>query len=546
MAAPDNQPKALVVNLLSEIISAIKQGTPTRTDDTSTHGFVLSQPRVGQMVSPRDFGRPWSPVGGVPAAPVAAQPPAGTTPPGPTAADDARRAAQATLNTEALVNTMLVVTDDGTTETFGGGGRHLTSAYKDILDSMEAPPAPERPKEVQDRIDAARKVLWNDDGTATPVNARYSANQKKYAKAISDFTVANIRFLSDPSQVAFAQQLLAPFQQDVDQALHDWRDQGADQVEAARATIESVGVPLGQGAIANARVLFENWNMQILGVPAKQPFSYVLPSDWALTESQVDDIGWTELTINTQDYMNHFEQHGFDVHTADWRGNSESSSGSAGVGIFGFGFNGSYSEAHTDSSTETTHTASDGSQFHNDAANLSVRLEYGLCTIARPWLLTDLFHLDNWFLRGAKAGVISSGHVNDQLHDGKRLLPMIPISFLAIRNVAISAEHWNSDSQVLSTLDERFKSHSEEHSSTVSGGVEVPVLGPICLDFGASHSESGFSGGFTDEHGSSFTNDYKSHFDGTTLSIKGAQIVAWLSEVVPLSPPMDDPALAQQ
>ena len=70
--------------------------------------------------------------------------------------------------------------------------------------------------------------------------------------------------------------------------------------------------------------------------------------------------------------------------------------------------------------------------------------------------------------------------------------------------------------------------------------------GPLCLDAGASHSESGFSGDYQDESGSSFSNDYKAHFDGTRLTVRGAQIVAWLSEVLPVCPPKDDPALADQ
>jgi len=542
MALPDNEPKALAVDLLNEIISYIKQSTPTRTTDTATQGFVYSQLRVGQMISPRDFGRPWNPVGGVAPAPVPAQPTAdATAPPGPNAAELVRRGVMASINTEALVDTMLVVTNDGTLQTYSGGGRHLGFAYSSILQAMEAPAAPPRPPEDEERIAAARKVLWQEDGTATPLYARYTNNQIAYAKARADRVVNESRLLADPALAPSAPQLLEPFQTAVDQARDHWRAQGADEVEAALATIESLGVPLEQGAIANARTLFEAWNLPLLGVPAKQPFSYVLPSDWAVLD--IHDVGWTSLTIETRDYMNHFEQHGFEVHASNWAGEQHATSGEAGVGIFGFGFNGSYSESDSNAHSDSTNSATDGTKFSNDSRNLRIELEYGLCTIVRPWLVTDLFHLKNWFLRGAKAGTISSGKIDDQVGSEDPLLPLIPTHFLVVRNVKISAEQWHSDGEVLAKWNSKFTSDSSEHQSTLSGGVEIPVFGPLSVDFGASHSESGYTGSYSDESGHSFTNDYKAHFDGTTLSIGGAQIVAWLSEVVPRCPPMDDPAL---
>jgi hypothetical protein len=540
VAIPDNEPKALAVDLLNEIISYIKQSTPTRTSDTATQGFVYSQLRVGQMISPRDFGRPWNPVGGI--AQVPAQPTGDvTTPPGANVAEVMRRGVQATINTEAVVDTMLVVTDDGTLQTYSGGGRHLGFAYSSILQAMEALPVPDRPPEEKDRIAAARKVLEHDDGTATPLYARYTANQLAYAESRAKRVVNENRVLADPALAPSAPLLLEPFQTAVDQARDRWRAQGADEVEAALATIESLGVPLEQGAISNARALFDAWNLPLLGVPAKQPFSYVLPSDWGVLD--IHDAGWTSLTIETRDYMNHFEQHGYEVHASNWAGQSNATAGEAGVGIFGFGFNGGYSEAASDSHSETTGSASDGTSFSNDARNLHIELEYGLCSIVRPWLVTDLFHLKNWFLRGSKAGAISSGIIDDQVGSEAPLLPLIPTHFLVVRNVKISAEHWNSDGQVLAMWKSKFTSDAAQHQSTLSGGVEIPVFGPISVDFGASHSESGYTGSYSDQSGQSFTNDYKAHFDGTTLSIGGAQIVAWLSEILPRCPPMDDPAL---
>jgi len=549
--ALDNEPRALAADVLSQVLNYIKQSTPTRTDGKATQGFVYSTLRVGQMISPKDFAFPWSPIGGSPAQTT----PGPQPPPGDPAAAAAeaqakaaaqastRRAINAAFKTEQLVNTMLVVTNDGTLETYSGGGRHLDFAYHEILQAMEAEAAPPRSDADKARLDAATKVLYDENNNETPAYKTYQKNQADFAAAQAAFTVKSNQLLANPLTADSAPLLLRPEEVAVKQARDRWRSQGAEEIEAALATRESMGVPLEQGAIMDARALYDAWNIPVIGVGgASQPFSYVLPSDWAALES--DESGWTTLTVTHDDYSSHFDSHGYNLNTGNWAGQSEATSGDAGISVFGFGFNGSYSEADSNSHSESSTTGSDGSSFRNDAKNLSVSLQYGLCEIARPWLMSDLFRLQNWHLVGETVNSISTGTIDEQVGSEKQLLPMFPTHFLVIRNVSISAEDWGSDGETLSTYYSKHDFSQEEHSSTVSGGVEVPVFGPICLDAGASHSESGFSGGYQDESGNSFSNDYKAHFDGSTLTVKGAQIVAWLSEVVPASPPKDDPALA--
>jgi hypothetical protein len=66
----------------------------------------------------------------------------------------------------------------------------------------------------------------------------------------------------------------------------------------------------------------------------------------------------------------------------------------------------------------------------------------------------------------------------------------------------------------------------------------------LAITGGYSHSDSQYQGDFKDEDGRDVRNDCGSHFEGNTLVINGAQIVAWLGEIMPFSPPADDPALA--
>jgi hypothetical protein len=154
--------------------------------------------------------------------------------------------------------------------------------------------------------------------------------------------------------------------------------------------------------------------------------------------------------------------------------------------------------------------------------------------------------MNNWFIRGGKKNCTSDGTIANQLGEkqGGPLMPMIPTHFLVIRNVAMSAEHWNSDGDTLSTWFSNTESSGHAHSSSGGGGVEVPVLGPVSLGASVSQSSSHQDSSFTDEGGNTFRSDFGSAFDRTTLNIKGAQIVAWLGEIVPACPPKDDPSLS--
>ena len=546
--AIDDEPKALAADILSEIITYVKQSRPTRTDGSSTQGYVYMQLRPGQMISPRDFSRPWTPLGG--AGPSSAPPPAGaptpvtaTTPPAKAPKDPVGRAMWAAFNTTQMVDTLSMVTDDSTMAAYAGG-RHLSFVYPGLLQAMEAVQPPPRPAEITARLEVARKVLWDSNGNATPAYARYKSNQMAFAKSNADFVINQNKILADPEQADSAPILLAPYQTAVSQAFDQWKAQGADEIEEALATVESLGVPLEQGMIANARKLLEAWSLNISGVATKTPFSYILPSEWATIE--VDDIGWTTLEKDSKSYTSHFENHGYGLSTGAWRGDSSSSSGSAGVSVFGFGFSGSHSESESSASSEFSQTSSDGSRFSSDGSDLHIKLQYGLCEIIRPWLVTDLFRMRSWYLRGVKAGVISDGTVTNQVHKDTdiALLPMIPTHFIVIRNVEITTKKWGTVRDTLSSHWGKQQSASEQNESSTSGSVDIPVWGPLSVSAGYSQSDSHYQGDFKDEGGSDCRDDYGAHFEGDTLRINGAQIVAWLGEIVPASPPLPDPSLA--
>lgn len=539
----DDHARALAIDVLNMIITDIKESRPTYSDGTSTSGFVYSQLSPGLMVNPRDFARPWTPMGGSPPSGGAAGAPLppGIAQPPQAPSSAAKRAMEAAFNTAEEFDKLLMVTTDATTLPYSGGGRHLTFQYSGILQAMESPPPPEESQENKDRIAQAEALLFGADGQPTPLYQRYLDNQKAYGIARKKYTLAELDILANPATADSAPLLLGPELDDVNQAYDRWKSQGAEQVETALATRESVGVPMEQGMIASARKLLNFWSLPISGTAAVTPYTFVLPSDWP--EIDVDDSGWTTLSRDVSTYENHYSQHGYSLSTGNWAGSSSSSSGSAGLSIFGFGFSGSYGEADSQSHDAFSDTASDGTHISSDASELSVSLQYGLAEIARPWLVTDLFQMKNWYLRGEKKGAISDGTIDGQVKDTTHKLPMIPTHFLVIRNVRITTSQWGS---VRDTLNSYWSSHTDtasQGSSSVGASVSIPVWGPLALTGGYSHSDSHYQGDFKDEDGNEVHDDSGSWFEGDTLVINGAQIVAYCGEIIPFAPPLDDPSL---
>jgi hypothetical protein len=275
---------------------------------------------------------------------------------------------------------------------------------------------------------------------------------------------------------------------------------------------------------------------------AKTPYTFIDPSEWS--EIETHDVGWTTISRTASESHMHFDQHGYNLSTGDWSGGSSGSSGSAGLSVFGFGFSGSYSESNAQSHSSFSDSASDGTHMTSDSADMAIELEYGLCRIVRPWLVTDLFQMKNWYLRGEKKGSISTGTIAGQAMNADFKLPMIPTHFVVIRNARISASSWGSVQDTLNSYWNRHGRSDSSSSSSIAGNVSIPVWGPLAITGGYSHSDSQYQGDFKDEDGRDVRNDCGSHFEGNTLVINGAQIVAWLGEIMPFSPPADDPALA--
>ena len=94
--------------------------------------------------------------------------------------------------------------------------------------------------------------------------------------------------------------------------------------------------------------------------------------------------------------------------------------------------------AHSD-----THDHSDA-----DINTISVAYDSTLVSIQRPWLEFDVLSLPYWDMEGAyTVGGISAGADGDNTNSA---WPLLPVAFVAIKNLAISANWGHQDSDKIS------------------------------------------------------------------------------------------------
>ncbi len=153
--------------------------------------------------------------------------------------------------------------------------------------------------------------------------------------------------------------------------------------------------------------------------------------------------------------------------------------------------------------------SSGSTHYHMDADSLELSAKLGVVRIYRPWLNDLIFKMNKWFVDNDDKDGISNGKLQG---NESSVIPLIPTAFIVAREIEITADFTSED-----------KKHVE---SSVSGSASVG-WGPFRISGHCSHSSS--------------KDTFTSTFDGGTLKVPGMQIVAWVSEIVPASPPENVP-----
>jgi hypothetical protein len=539
-------PELVLIDLFNSIVDRIKQTRPTRTDGKPlSGGLVYSQLVLGMPIDPSDYGSPWSPIGA--ATGGSQQQQAGV--PVVTGQPDPKllRALEAAFKTSQLCNVMLQVTNDGSYLQYPVG-RHLEFQYAGIVSAMQPLPVPPPPPDVQQAVNDAMNVLYTMDTTdpanpviegKSPLYSKYTKNALAYAMAKANYASAMAKTLADPAQANIWPQLSAPYQEAVDDAWDTWKTEGADKVERALAVYESQGINMQQAQIAKAKKLMDIWSLGLAGVPTDIPYSYVDPSEWCIPDA---DIGFEQLTIKRTS-EDHVASSVTDSNRSMyWNNQQTATSQNASGGFFGIGA----SEASSNADQHAANGDASAYKFHSMAndhfTDLEIDLEWGLCTIYRPWLISDLFYMGNWYIQGERANCISDGQIKTQLGLTNQLLPLIPQQMLVVRNVSIKSSTWGDNANTLNQLYSGDQGSTDASQSSAGGSASV-ALGPISFGGGGQHSDNQAQGQSSGYSAGTAVSNRGANFDGTTLSINGAQVIAFLSDIVPPSPSIDDPAL---
>lgn len=573
--AANNEMAAALLAAFDDLIEKVKSRRPIDTKKRPTElGFVYSQLVQGMLVDPNDYKGAWTPSGGssiqdaiqkgaAPAKAAVATPPPATGAPAATAAPadpsavpapptpDPKylRSMEAAFKTAMLVDRMIMVTKDGSFLEYPGAGRKLSFAYQGVINGMQPLPPPPIAPEMQQRIDEARKVLYvaDDDGDLTIKSKAYKAyekNARRYAEAVADYADAQAEASTDPAKAQAWPVKSKALRRAVDEAWDTLKTEGAEKVEAALDVIKSVGVSIDARMIGKARQVFDLWNLGLAGaVPVDVPYAYCSPASWA--DHEQDDVGWNWIKVNSRTSKRSSGKDSNMFHRSRRSSSSSSTSVSGGGSYFGIGASAGYHRADARASDSSEHGAKLETFFKNDAKNVSIEFEYGIVDIVRPWLMGDLFYLKNWYLVGNKKHAVSDGTIEGQAENQDNLIPMVPMQMLVVRNVTIKAEHWGSDGK---TLKELFGNSGGAWSKTQSGwNTSANVgFGPFSAKANVSREQAREGANRYGNVDSTERKDHEAEFDGSTLKIKGAQIIAFLSTIVPACPLMDDPGLGQK
>ena len=525
-------------------------------DGTPSGSAVYMHLPVGQPIDPKMYANPWTPAGGSATAAMSntgaftsappADLPAGApaTPAGQLAAMPApdpqlQLAIKSAFNTSRRVDNMLMVTDKGVARSWPQ--RTASVEYFTALTGMQAEPIPEPSEEIKKRIADAQKTLYLMDADGnftgyTPRHASYRHNQKALADARSELALAFSQAMSDPVKGQAWPVTSEKFNNAVTQAFNDLKNMGGQEIENAINTLQSIGGSAAAALIAKARRLFEDYSVGLGGaIAVKVPWSYIDPESW--WDHTNNDFGILRVEASSQRYQgtrgggDHSFAHSF------YRDQSSSTSGSAG---FTFAFSASANAGHSETSHDDGSTVDRSSweQHQDSGGSASMKFEWFMASIERPWLLGDLFHMDGWYLAGQKKHAISDGTIQGQLGDVPKLLPMLPKAFLIVRNVEIKSDSWGSMGSSFQKAVESTSGHTE--SSTTSFGGSIGWCG---LGGSVQHANSDASGAFTSQRDSSHGWTYSSDGQTGTLKLLGSQIVGWIGEIQPAAPRKDDPAL---
>ncbi|UCS95631.1 hypothetical protein KZP23_11730 [Echinicola marina] len=370
-------------------------------------------------------------------------------------------------------------------------GNRLSLVYKSTVNAQVVPP-PEDPKAKEAYEKAfdflhTNGVTYNDEGkpVTVKVDSPIYSNYKRKLKAYNDAVVSLMSnyFQYDMSKPADQRKwsLLGPtFQSAVKMAYEDLINAQKTKVEDMLAVLSQSSNNQVGVAFKQARETFDSYQRAGLSDPNKVWYpTYALPANWFAPGAAEE---WTEVTINSKE-----------IHTSEHSDFSKiSAGGKASWGLWNVG--GSFDK-------EDSHQS-----MSSDTKNLKVSFKFCRIMIDRPWYNNLLYSMKGWNLGEQYGpGELSNGTRVQELN---MPFPLLPTSFIAVRDLKISADFSHEDSSLIES----------KLSTSASFG-----WGPFSIS-------GSYATGSTDKK-------FNSKFDGSTISNDGLQIIGWVNNIVPFAPP---------
>jgi hypothetical protein len=371
-------------------------------------------------------------------------------------------------------------------------GRRISHVYGQIINGArvkDQPLEPEWQKQYDDSYAKLyRKVQQTDPETGevtervvpTKLYSDYKRNKAAYDAARAAYIQVFVKAQSTPEGRETWPLLASTLEGPVRDAFDQLQTDGADEAEGAIAAHARAQGNLVGRAFQDAQFIYNNAFVSLEGAGSKTWRAAATPSDWFDPDG---GAGWTSVSFDHSDF------------TANSSTESTSWGAQAGVsvGLWSFGASAGGSEDRQHSDT--------------DSSTLSIAYDFTTVAINRTgWLDASLLSLQHWDMADMYApGGVSQGPGND---NSKAAWPLLPVSFIAIKNLSITAQWGHQD--------------SDRIQKSINAGGSIG-FGPFSLGGNYSHSS-------TNDH-------YRATFDGSTVHVGTVQVIGWVSQILPFAPP---------
>ncbi|ALC85535.1 hypothetical protein AM499_06670 [Bacillus sp. FJAT-22090] len=338
------------------------------------------------------------------------------------------------------------------------------------------------PAEIEE-YNNALKVLWvnRDENIKTKRYQAYQKSEDAYLYAVAAFNSLFLLLdMTKPEDKEKWDREKGKLEIVLKRARDDFKGIFED-VENALYTVKTKQNKALSEIIAKDKTLWdETFVDSVVDPDYKFHYCYANPSNWYAP----DATGFTSVTISSENHD--------DVNSTRFTDLGGGTDFTAGLWVV---------DLNVDGETKREHR-------HVGAEKINITVNYAIVTIERPWLDYSLFRFTGWEVYPPyEKGQISGGDLKTSIEKNS-LMPLIPQSFIIVRDISITGE-WTEEDKVLI-------------EKSINGGGGVSFLG-----FGSF----GISGDKKETH-----EEFHSEFVNGTIKTNGLQVLAWISKIVPFCP----------